>query len=292
MKYRISHVTRYEYPLPVSHCRNMAYLMPRGTDRQACLHAEVLIDPLPRSTRERTDYFGNRCFHFAVDMPHQVLEVTANSEVEVREDTALPSLDIGMSCAEAGQRLTEDTGPGILLAREYRLDSPLVKSGDDLREYAAPSFDPDRTLLSAVRELTRRIHQDYQYDPGFSNVSTPLREVMAHRRGVCQDFAHLAIGCLRSLGFPARYVSGYLETQPPPGQQKLAGSDESHAWFAAYVPGEGWYEFDPTNEKPAGMEHIVTAWGRDYSDVAPISGVIYGGGQGHSLAVSVDVTRL
>jgi len=167
----------------------------------------------------------------------------------------------------------------------------MIKTASSLHEYARSSFASNRPLLSAVRELTERIYTDFTYDPESTSIATPLDEVLQNKRGVCQDFAHLAIGCLRSLGFPARYVSGYLETLPPPGQEKLVGSDASHAWFAVFSPGEGWFEFDPTNNNMPAEHHITTAWGRDYGDVSPLKGVFFDGGKSQKLTVSVDVSR-
>ena len=242
---------------------------------------------------ERRDYFGNRVCHFAIEGPHRSLEVTARSLVDVREGGSAGSqLDFGNTCAQVLGMLTEDRGGDTLLAREFVLPSPLVEDGAEIRDYAGPFFAADRPFLSAVRALTQSIFQEFRYDTTFSDVSTPVGEVLEHRRGVCQDFAHLAIACVRSMGFAARYVSGYLETLPPPGREKLVGSDASHAWFAVYSPGEGWFEFDPTNDQVAGHQHIVTAWGRDYADVAPLRGVVFGGGEKHRLRVSVDVSRV
>jgi transglutaminase-like putative cysteine protease len=292
MQYRIRHTTKYNYVEPVSQCINMAFMLPRNTPRQTSLQASLFVDPLPMSASERIDYFGNRAYHFSIEHPHTMLEVTADSLVDVRQDDFMPVLDFGASCQEALEILQNSKEPELLLAKEYLLNSPLIAATEDLKSYAQPCFDPRRPLVSAVRELTQRIFEDFQYDPDFSDVSTPLQDVLEHRRGVCQDFAHLAIGCIRAMGYPARYISGYLETLPPPGQEKLVGSDASHAWFALYSPGEGWFEFDPTNDKVAGEQHIITAWGRDYADVAPLRGVIFGGGETHSLEVAVDVNRV
>jgi transglutaminase-like putative cysteine protease len=187
----------------------------------------------------------------------------------------------------AAERSTEG-----LLARECTLDSPLVGRDPDLASYAEPSFPPGRPLDAAAAELSARIFADFTFDPAFSDVSTPLGEVLAHRRGVCQDFAHLAIGCLRSLGLPARYVSGYLETSPPPGQPKLVGSDASHAWCSVFVPGDGWFDLDPTNDQVPPQRHVTVAWGRDYADVAPVRGVVFGPSTTQQLAVAVDVARV
>jgi len=189
------------------------------------------------------------------------------------------------------ERVAADTTTPGLEARDFVLPSAFVPPDDAVWDYARASFPPGRPLLEAVRDLTRRIHQEFRYDPGFTTIVTPLAEVLAHRRGVCQDFAHLQIACLRSLGLPARYVSGYLETLPPPGKAKLQGADASHAWVSVYDPEQGWTDFDPTNDQLVGEQHITTAWGRDYGDVTPLKGIIFGGGE-HTLEVAVDVERL
>lgn len=292
MRYKVRHVTRYEYSEPVVQCLNLAHVLPRNTDRQNCLHASVQVSPRPLNAAERTDYFGNRSFHFSIEQPHKVLEVRAESWIDVSPWRDLPSLDFGGGLDAARLRLMQSAEPSDLAAREFLLESPLVSVVAALREYAQPSFEGARPLLDAVRELNHRIFTDFEYSPGFTDVTTPLEDVLEHRRGVCQDFAHVAIGAVRAMGFPARYVSGYLETLPPPGQEKLVGSDESHAWFAVYSPGEGWYEFDPTNNIMAAEQHITTGWGRDYSDVAPLRGVIFGGGKEQKLDVAVDVIRM
>ena len=293
MLYRVTHRTRYDYEESVGQCHNVAFMMPRNTLRQTCLQADVLVEPQPVALTERRDYFGNRVCHFAIEGPHRSLEVTARSLIDVREGGSAGSqLDFGNTCAQVLGMLADDRDSDTLLAREFVLPSPLVEGGAEIRDYAGPFFAADRPFLSAVRALTQSIFQEFRYDTTFSDVSTPVGEVLEHRRGVCQDFAHLAIACVRSMGFAARYVSGYLETLPPPGHEKLVGSDASHAWFAVYSPGEGWFEFDPTNDLVAGHQHIVTAWGRDYADVAPLRGVVFGGGEKHRLRVSVDVSRV
>ena len=176
--------------------------------------------------------------------------------------------------------------------RQFVLDSPLATTSPELADYAAASFPPGRPLLEAVQDLMERVHHEFTYDPEFSTVTTPLAEVLTRRRGVCQDFAHLSVACLRSLGLAARYVSGYLETLPPPGQSKQPGADESHAWFSVYLPDAGWHDFDPTNNRVPLDQHITTAWGRDYADVTPVKGVIFGGNPDHRPQVSVDMERL
>jgi transglutaminase-like putative cysteine protease len=221
-----------------------------------------------------------------------VLQVTAVSEVDILGERQNLSLDFGASCREVRAMLTDRSREENLIAREFTLDSPMVQVSPELVDFARGSFAEDHAFLGCVRDLTERIYREFTYDPHHTDVATPLVDVIRHRRGVCQDFAHLAIGCLRAMGFAARYVSGYLETLPPPGQPKLEGSDASHAWFSVYSPTEGWCDFDPTNNLLASQQHITTAWGRDYSDVTPVKGTILGGGASHGLEVEVDVHRL
>ncbi len=292
MKYRIRHSTRYRYQAMVNQCYSVAHLLPRDTPYQQCRVAQISLQPQPAQSSDRCDYFGNRRYHFSVQYPHEVLEITAISEVEVLGERDSLALDFGATCAEIRHQLEDPSDEALVLVREFALDSPLVQAGAALAEYAAPSFHDDRSFLACVRELTERIFSDFVYDPHYTDVATPLSEVIEHRRGVCQDFAHFAIGCMRSLGYPARYVSGYLETLPPPGEPKLEGADASHAWFSVYSPTEGWCDFDPTNNLLATQQHITTAWGRDYSDVTPLKGTIVGGGASHTLEVEVDVTRM
>jgi len=290
--YRISHSTRYLYSDIVEQCNSLAHLLPRNTFFQRCNSSIIYVDPIPVIGTDRTDYFGNPTFHFAVQAPHSVLEVRAESEVEILGQRQNLSLDFGASCNDVKAMLGNIEPEANLLAREFLLNSPIVHTTEQLADYARPCFAGERPFFSCVRDLTARIYDDFTYDPRFTEVATPLEAVFEHRRGVCQDFAHLAIGCLRSLGYPARYVSGYLETTPPPGTPRLEGADASHAWFSAYSPAEGWADFDPTNNLMAMEQHITTAWGRDYTDVTPLKGSVLGGGAGHSLEVAVDVVRL
>jgi transglutaminase-like putative cysteine protease len=287
MKFHIVHTTRYTYSQPVSLCHNEAHLRPRTFELQDCRDARVDIEPPPACYDERADYFGNPVVYFSVQQPHDRLTVTATSTVH---RAAAPSLDIEASLAwdRVATQLRDATDPAGLAARECVLDSPLVATSPDLAAFALPSFANGRPLLSAVHDLARRIHREVLYDRNFTTVSTPLVDVLAQRRGVCQDFAHLAIGCVRSLGLPARYVSGYLQSAPPPGQARLRGADASHAWFAVFDPGAGWVDFDPTNDQIVSDRHVTTAWGRDYADVTPLKGVVFGGGA-HSLEVAVEI---
>lgn len=289
-RYRIHHETRYRYSKPVSLCHNEAHLLPREAPHQRVLQSELRIRPKPAVCLTRKDFFGNAVTYFALQESHDMLVVTAESQVEV---TPVPAPDLGHfpPWEEVREHLGSDLGEEALEARQFLLDSPFVSADEPLHRYAVPSFLSGRPMLEAVHDLMRRIHADFVYDPEFTTVATPLAEVLAHRRGVCQDFAHLAIGCLRSLGLAARYVSGYLETVPPPGQPRKVGADASHAWFSVYVPGHGWVDFDPTNDQIPLGQHITTAWGRDYTDITPLKGVIFGGAR-HALSVAVDVSRL
>ena len=292
MKYRIVHKTEYRYGITVSQCHNLAHLRPRNIPSQQCLGHRLQIDPLPIDLAEHEDYFGNHVSYFSIQQPHQALTVTATSEVELKSGNGQLTLDQGMPWDEVCMRLAAPVTETARENRQFVLNSPLASATPELSDYAMSSFQPARPLLEAVRDLMERVHNEFTYDPGFSTVSTPLAEVLARRRGVCQDFAHLAIACLRSLGLAARYVSGYLETLPPPGQRKQPGADESHAWFSVYRPDVGGHDFDPPNHKVPLDQHITTAWGRDYADVTPLKGVIFGGDPGHRPQVSVDMDRL
>ncbi|MGK2942647.1 MAG: transglutaminase family protein [Immundisolibacter sp.] len=292
MNYRIVHTTRYQYVEPVASSHNEAHLLPRNFAGQALVAASLDIDPPCSDYRDRQDFFGNTASYFAILDSHQAVTITATSEVRLLIQRWQLDLADDVDWQEAAQRLAQAGDWDTLDAAQFCLDSPLVRAAPPLRDYAAPSFAARRPLTQSVADLVARIHQDFTYDPTATDITTPVLEVLEQRRGVCQDFAHLAIGCLRSLGLAARYVSGYLETQPPPGQPKLEGADASHAWLQVYLPGTGWQDWDPTNNlQPAGR-HVTTAWGRDYSDVAPLKGVIYGGGDSHSIDVKVDVTAL
>ncbi len=292
MRYRIKHITEYLYSDRVSHCYNLAHMIPRNTLRQKCLRNDMQVNPVSSHTMAREDYFGNMAYHFEIQRSHKKLVITATSDVETGPQRSSLNLDFGITCAQAREQLAHSRQPELLFAREFLIDSPMVKASDELREYAEPSFEDDRPLLSAVMDLTHRIYKEFTYSPQSTTIATPLEEVLRQRKGVCQDFAHLQIGCLRAMGYPAKYVSGYLETLPPPGQEKLVGADASHAWLSVYSPTEGWFEFDPTNDCFVSEQHIITAWGRDFFDVTPLKGVIFGGGKEPALHVSVDVSRL
>lgn len=291
MKYRVTHQTRYTYSQPVVLCHNEARLQPRASARQTCHQSTVLVEPTPAERAEREDFFGNRVLYFAVEEKHERLTVSATSEVEVAPPPPAPDFDASPAWDVLRDGLVEHADAETRVARQFRLDSPCAAAAPEARAYAEPSFPPGRPILVAVAELSRRIHREFHFDPESTTIATPVSEVLAQRHGVCQDFAHLAIACLRSFGLPARYVSGYLETVAPTGKPRLQGADVSHAWFAAYLPGLGWIDYDPTNDCLPSDRHVTTAWGRDYGDVTPLKGVIFGGGA-HRLDVSVDMVRL
>ena len=287
MIFEIRHTTRYCYSAAVSICHNEAHLRPRQTSVQECLAHALTVEPAPATAFERSDYFGNPVTYFAVQNPHSMLTVTATCTVALQPPAPV---DFLASCPwdQLPDRLRSDATAPTIDAREFTLESPLVQPSEELAAFARPSFEPGRPLLAAVHDLSQRIHHEFAYDPTFTTVATPLLDVLAQRRGVCQDFAHLAIGCVRSMGLPARYVSGYMESVPIPGQPRRPGADASHAWFAVFDPSAGWVDFDPTNDRVVGEQHATLAWGRDYSDVTPLKGVAFGGGT-HTLEVMVDV---
>lgn len=289
MRYRIVHRTHYAYAEPVTAAYGQHHLLPRTTPTQHVLEASVAIDPAPDDRRERTDVHGNRVEHYELLHPHHELAVTASSLVEL---TPPPVPVTAVAWDDAVAQAHGDSGPGAIAARPFVLDSPQVAVTPDLRELATAAFPPGRPLVEAYEDLLRLVHDEFTFDPVATTVTTPLDVVLEQRAGVCQDFAHLVVGCLRSLRLPARYVSGYLETEPPPDQPRLQGADASHAWASLWVPGHGWLDGDPTNDQLVGTRHVTVAWGRDYGDVAPLQGVIFTGGPTTSLEVSVDVLRV
>jgi transglutaminase-like putative cysteine protease len=287
MTYRLTHTTTYEYGGAVSLSHHMLRLQPRELPRQRCLRNELQIDPRPDVLCAHRDYFGNPMTFVTIGGSHRKLVVTSLSQVEITAPA--PPAPAQTPAWEIARDLAPDADPAAFLqAREFAFASPLIKKLPEFGAYALPSFPPGRPLLVAVLDLTRRMHEDFNFDPDATSVATPLLEVLKTRCGVCQDFAQLEIACLRAMGISARYVSGYLETQPPPGKTRLAGADASHAWVSFHCPGTGWVDVDPTNNLLVSDRHITVAWGRDYSDVSPIRGIIVGSGE-HSMDVAVDV---
>jgi transglutaminase-like putative cysteine protease len=290
MRYRIVHRTVYDYAEPVTVSHHTARLEPRQLAAQRTEEFSLAMTPEPAVRKVRTDYFGNRVCFFSIQAIHRQLEVTATSLVNLGAGR-VPELSFAPAWETVAAMFRDPVSPDLVDTYQFCFDSPLLAASAELADYARVSFPDDAPLLSGLRDLTRRIYEDFTYDPVATTVITPLAEVLRSRRGVCQDFAHLAIAALRSLGLPARYVSGYLRTRPPEGGQRLRGADASHAWFAAFCPGADWVEFDPTNNLMPSDEHINVAVGRDFSDVSPVSGVITGGGA-HEVHVAVDVDEV
>ena len=289
MRYEITHRTDYAYSSDVSVSHHVARLAPRVLPFQRCFAHELTVQPSAALVTQREDYYGNRATFFSVAGSHRTLVVTARSQVELlpRE---LPAAATPPWETVRDLFRRHDAAPGTN-TQEFIFPSAMIPRLPELAGYAAESFVARRPLLEAVLDLTRRMSEDFKFDPKATTVATPLEQVIKHRHGVCQDFAHFQIGCFRALGLPARYVSGYLETLPPPGKARLIGADASHAWVQIFIPGTGWVDVDPTNNLLPSVRHITLAWGRDFSDVSPIRGVIVGGGR-HELNVSVDVKPL
>jgi len=290
-RYRVVHRTRYSYSDDVNTSYGRAHLVPRALPGQRRLTSEVVLEPGAAELRDHIDFFGNVSTYYVVRERHRSLQVTSTSEVAVDR----PAVDVA-GLDELGWEQVRDAAHADPEACAFVLASPLVRPGAGVTEYAARTFTAGRPLGAALGELTRRIHEDFEYVSGATTVRTTLGELLHRRQGVCQDFAHLAVGCLRSAGIAARYVSGYLETRPPPGQVKLQGADASHAWAAAFAPGSGaaedWVAFDPTNNQFVDARYIVAAWGRDYTDVPPLKGVILTEAKKSKMRVGVDVTRI
>jgi transglutaminase-like putative cysteine protease len=285
--YVVRHRTTYEYSQDVSISHHLLHLQPRDSRGQKCQRSSLIVEPAPAIAKSDRDYFGNHVTYLTVEEPHLKLVIFATSTVEVAP-LALPDPAATPAWDGIHGQLAGATDQQALDAFQFAFDSSYTMSGNGAYDYAAPSFAPGRPVLEGAIDLTGRIFNDFAYEGGVTDIWTPVDQVLKDRRGVCQDFAHLQIACLRSLGLPARYVSGYLLTHPPEGQEKLVGSDASHAWVSVWCPGHGWVDLDPTNNLLPRDEHITIAWGRDYGDVSPIKGMVVGGG-GHKMEVSVDV---
>lgn len=291
MKYKIKHNTTYVYKEPVPVCQNSAHLTPRDHPYQRCVYHRLVIKPLPTSSDKRLDFFGNPLSYFEISESHSKLSVTAVSKIEVRP-RELPNPALSPPWETVVGALQTALDPQSLNALQLAFSSPLARRSPKFAEYARTSFSPAAPVVAAVLDLTRRINAEFTYDPASTTINTPLDEVFAKRRGVCQDLAHLQVACLRSLGLPARYVSGYLRTIAPPGKTRLVGADASHAWLAAYCGDQlGWIDVDPTNNLTISTDHITVAWGRDYGDVCPINGMYVGGGL-HEMTVAVEVVPI
>ncbi len=297
-RYEVRHVTRYTYDAEVTASYGRTVVTPRDLPGQECLSTGLAVSPAPEALTEHVDHFGNRTAYFEVHAPHTRLEVTATSRVDVTR--AVPDLAPadGWTWEAAAQAVPTwpDGGPGddldVVLVRQLLLPSPLVGRSDALTAFARDVFTPGRPAGEAVVALTSAVFERFAYRSGSTTVRTTLEEVLERREGVCQDFAHLVVGALRSVGLPARYVSGYLETRPPPGQPKLQGVDASHAWASVLLPEVGWVDLDPTNDQLVDDRYVVTAYGRDYRDVPPVKGIIFSEASSSSLSVGVDVLRV
>jgi transglutaminase-like putative cysteine protease len=288
MLYSVRHRTTYRYEQPVSISHHVLRLVPRSCPQQSLRSSILNLQPTAAVGGAGLDYFGNPVTYATIQEQHLDLVIEASSVVEVRPPP-VPATGSTPEWESLFGLLQRAGTSESLDALQYAFDSPQTLATSDLGAYASVSFTPGRPVLDAARDLTRRIHADFRYDSTATTVSTPVDEVVRLKRGVCQDFAHLELACLRTLGVPARYVSGYLLTRPPPGEEKLIGADASHAWISVWCGEAGWVDLDPTNDSIPRDEHVTLAWGRDYGDVSPINGVIFGGGA-HRIEVSVDVT--
>lgn len=295
MIFNITHTTKYDYNAPVSYCHNIATLRPRDSTGQQLLDYTIDIKPEPAEISERVDFFGNYITRFSIQTRHTVLKVETKSKV-IRDygkyhESFYTEACKSVTLIDALEALKSNSVE-VLDAKQFVLESIFIRRTDDsIKQYAELSFKGNRSVFEAAYELMQRIYTDFDFVSGFTSISTPIDEVMKEKKGVCQDFAQIAIACIRSIGLPARYVSGYIETLPPEGEEKLVGADASHAWFSIYIPTFGWVDFDPTNNQIPLDQHIVVGWGRDYYDVPPLKGVVYGSGKS-KLKVAVDIARV
>ncbi|MGB4864552.1 MAG: transglutaminase family protein [Hyphomicrobium sp.] len=287
MIFDVSHKTHYSYSQPVAQSQHLIHLSPCPVDRQIIRNHSVIVEPAPAVRYDGVDAFGNPILILDIEVPHQELVLHARSSIET---LPRPAFDAGATLAwdriDDSFRVLDQGLPLDII--QYRCASRLTTASREISAYARTFFTPGRPILEAAIDLSQRIFTDFKFDAAATDVSTPIEQVFKQKSGVCQDFAHLALTCLRAVRVPGRYVSGYILTRPPPGQQRLQGADASHAWFSVWSPEYGWVDLDPTNGIVAADEHITIAYGRDYDDVSPISGVLLGGGQ-HTVSVSVDV---
>ncbi len=288
MKYKVKHVTTYEYQSKASTSQTKAWLLPRELPYQKCEEQELVVFPATSDIKHRKDFFGNWVSYFSLNTPHNQMVITSSSIIERSTQPSLnQQLTTDLPWRESLKELKKEPQFDVELS-QFLLPSHYTQWTDEMVEYASTSFDENRSMLEAVSNLMSRIFHDFEFKSGFTTLNTPITEVMKERKGVCQDFSHLMLAMLRGMGLPARYMSGYLETLPPPGKEKLQGSDASHAWVSVYILGRGWVDFDPTNNMLPAERHITVGWGRDYGDVPPVKGVIQSSGS-HRLSVAVDI---
>jgi len=285
MKYKLRHQTVYTYVNPVHNYQSVLCLQPLTLPNQICRDFKIEIEPTPSKIYSRVDYFGNSQHYFSIHEPHKVLKVVVTSEIENTPKNTLPINNI--SCHEAKLLFSSNHNLKLELL-QYQLPSQFIIWDEEIITFAKTCFSPSASLYESVKQLSKKIFTEFQFKSGFTTINTPLKTVLKEKKGVCQDFSHLAIACIRSMGFAAKYVSGYIETLPPKDKPKLQGSDASHAWIAVYIPEMGWCEFDPTNNMIPQQRHIVTAYGRDFADVSPLKGIIFSSGE-HKVKVEVDV---
>jgi transglutaminase-like putative cysteine protease len=287
MIFEVSHKTVYHYTAPVAQAHHLVHLAPRPHERQRIIRHSLMVDPAPASRSDFIDYFGNPASTVAIESSHSELLIHSRSVIEV---TAPGKIDLAASepWNKVAASLAPTRKPYDIEVVQYLMPSHHTGVSEELIAFASPSFPPDRPILECAFELMNRIFTEFAYDDSATDVATTINEVIAIRRGVCQDFAHLLIGAMRAFCLPARYVSGYLLTHPPEGKPKLVGADASHAWVSVWAPGAGWVDFDPTNNIIPKDEHITIAYGRDFQDVSPVTGVLLGGGA-HQVEVAVDV---
>jgi transglutaminase-like putative cysteine protease len=282
MNWRVRHITTYRYAGNVDMATHMLHLSPRALPHQRVVWDEVVCTPAPARITGGTDHFGNRVTWLSIDTPHDRFSVVAESLVE----TAFPQPPPA-NATPAWEHVAASPGIGAV---EFTFPSPMLPENAAARDYVAASFPPRRPVLAGLLDLNGRIRRDFAFRAGVTGISTTVAQVLAQRAGVCQDFTHLMVNGLRELGLPARYVSGYIRTLPPPGGVARRGADQSHAWVGAWLgPEHGWIDLDPTNDVVVADEHVVLGWGRDFSDVSPLRGIILGGGR-HRLDVGVDLT--
>ncbi len=290
MKYKVKHTTKYTYQSLASLCHNLVYQVPGSFPFQEIEGFEYIIHPEPSFVTRRRDFFGNDFLYFSVQRSHKELIVSSTSTIVLSFPEWQHIMPANTPAWEQVAKWLKSTLAEISI-RQFCLESSYIQFIDGVRDYALQSFLPGRPILEAMIDLNGRINADFKFTPGFTEVSTPLADVFKFRKGVCQDFAHVGLACLRSIGLAAKYISGYIETIPPPGKPKLVGADASHAWIALYIPDHGWVEFDSTNNLTVSGQHIRVATGRDFADIVPMKGIVYSGG-GQKMTVTVDVDKI